>query len=199
MVIGIDIDDVITDSSELIMEYAKKYLKSDDINLINNLLHGNDVNDELMNFYSNYLLKIQANYKLKENVKEVIDRLKLDGHKIVIITARGTGKAHPSLLKLDQISVATKYLKKHQINYDKIIFRARDKREVCIENNLDFLIDDSVVVLESIKDTNVKPVFFNSISNKAIKTDFHTVSSWLEIEEYINNNRGGIDGKFNSN
>jgi len=187
MTLGIDIDDVITNTSELIVDYAKKHFNSTDIDLINNILHASNIDDKLVDFYDKYLLEMQKIYTLKENVKEVIDRLILKGHKIVIITARGNNQPHAILGELDQKTGTIEYLSKHQINYNKIIFRARDKKEAAIKNEIDVLIDDSVFILENLKGSNVRPVLFTSISNKNIEANFDRVSNWLELEQYLEN------------
>jgi uncharacterized HAD superfamily protein len=180
MTIGIDIDDTITNSSELIIEYAKKYFASDDINLINDLLHGNNITSKMTAFYDKYLLKLLSSYSIKESVKDVIDRLRLKGHKIILISARGYK------VKVGQIKVTKDYLKKHNIKTDKMIFKARDKVKACLENNVDLMIDDSVKVLENLKSSGINTLLFTSISNKDIKTNITRVESWLELELYIN-------------
>ena len=181
MIIGIDIDDVITDTSELMKVYAKKHFKSDDIDLINRILHGKRESDRIDSFYRKYLPEMMRNYKIKDNVKEVIDRLRLDGNKIIIITTRGLTKG------LSQMKITKEYFKRHKIEVDKIIFKEREKVGACIKHKLDIMIDDSVFVLEKLNGTNTKQLLFSSISNKNYKHNFAKVSNWLELEQYITN------------
>ena len=47
------------------------------------------------------------------------------------------------------------------------------------------MIDDSIKVLEDLKDTEIEPILFDSIVNKNINTDIKRVNSWLELEKYI--------------
>ncbi|MCL2869309.1 hypothetical protein FWF48_00655 [Candidatus Saccharibacteria bacterium] len=185
MKIGVDIDNVMTDSSELIIQYAKKYFKSNDMDLIDNILHANKVDERLMAFYEKYLTKMQGDYKLKANVKEVIDSLRQKGHEIVLITARGNSQTHSYLDKLGQDIVTKEYLLKHKINFDKIIFGTRDKAKECVENHLDILVDDSTRVLGNLHGTNTKPILFVSMHNKNCQTSFVKVYNWLELEEII--------------
>ena len=84
-------------------------------------------------------------YTIKENAKEVIDRLRAKGHKIIIITARGYIRYVMELLILLEL------FKEHGINYDKIIFQARSKVNACKANNVDLMIDDSVEVVTELK------------------------------------------------
>jgi uncharacterized HAD superfamily protein len=181
MTIGLDIDDTMTDSSESYIEYAKKHFNSEDTVLINNILHGNNITSEIMNFYDKYLLEILSNVSLKDNVKDVIDRLRTKGHKIILISARGYG------LKPEQIDITNTYLQKHDIKVDNIIFKTRDKINACLENSIDLMIDDSVKVLEDLKANGINTLLFNSISNKHMKTSLDCVNNWLGLEMYINN------------
>lgn len=134
MIIGLDIDDTMTNSSELIMEYAKKFFKTTDEKLINNILHAKKIDGELLDFYYKYLPEMMETYSLKENVKEVIDRLRLKGCKIIIITARG------HTVQAGLIDITNKYLQKHGIFADEIIFKAADKLDICLEKNIDVMI-----------------------------------------------------------
>ena len=180
MVIGIDIDDTITNSSELIMEYARSFFKLDDINLINNILNAPKIEGQLLEFYSKYLPEMIEKYTVKDNAVEVINRLKDKGYKIVIITARGYTVTHDNL---DVITI--EYFSKHGIHADEIIFKTVNKRDVCIEKNIRVLVDDSIKTLESLKDTEIEPILFDSIINKDTSTDIKRVYSWLELEEQI--------------
>lgn len=59
------------------------------IEQINDLLHTKMSSEKVFDFYNQYLPEMMEKYELKENVKEVIDRLRRNGNKIIIITARG--------------------------------------------------------------------------------------------------------------
>lgn len=180
MNIGLDIDDTMTNSSELMTEYAKKYFNTTDINQINNLLHTKMSSEKVFDFYNQYLPEMMEKYELKENVKEVIDRLHANGHKIIIITARGR------TIKNGLEEITEKYLKKHKIEVDNIIFREVDKAAVCVANNIDIMIDDSIPILEKVKASGIKAVLFTSIRNQNISTNIDRVTNWLELENYLN-------------
>jgi len=179
MNIGIDIDDTMTNTSELIIEYAKEYFNSDDVELINSILNSKSIEGPLLDFYNKYLLKMIENYTLKDNVKEVIDRLRSKGHKIFIITAR-------AYTPMEGVVEATEeYFKKHGISFDGIIFKAINKRESCVNNKIDVMVDDSVSVAYELRDTNVKPVLFNSVINENVQIDVDRIDNWIELEKHI--------------
>lgn len=179
MTIGVDIDDTITNSSELIIKYVKKFFNTDNPTLISNVMHLTQIEDKLLEFYEKYLYELMNTYTIKENAKEVIDRSRAKGHKIIIITARGY------TIRNGIIDITKNYLKEHGINYDKIIFQARSKVNACKENNIDLMIDDSVEVVTELKKEGINAILFTSFNNKDIDVDFTRVNSWLEIEEYI--------------
>lgn len=181
MNIGLDIDDTMTNSSELMIKYAKKYFNTTDEEVINKLLHTKMSKEEVFDFYNQYLPELMGKYELKENVKEVIDNLRIKGHKIIIITARGR------TIKKGLEEITKKYLKKHKIEVDDMIFGEVDKAAICLENNIDIMIDDSIAILEKVKASGIKPLLFSSISNQTSDTNIDRVNNWIELETYIDN------------
>ena len=84
---------------------------------------------------------------MTDDAAEVVNKLRKEGHKVIIITSRVhttetgiTGKLFRWMLK--------HWLKKNQLTYDDIIFCEEkgsgvDKLRVCRENNIDVMVDDS--------------------------------------------------------
>jgi acid phosphatase class B len=180
MNIGLDIDDTMTNTSELKIEYFKKHFNVDDMNKLMDMLNPSKIDGELSDFFEKNLLEMTKSYTLKDNVKEVIDRLRSKGHKIFIITARGC--------RIDGgiVEETKKYLDKNGIAYDKIILKLRDKTSTCIENNIDIMVDDSINILEDLRNNNIKVILYDSIINEKIDTDIDRVNNWIELENYIN-------------
>lgn len=137
--------------------------------------------NKLYDFYEKYLAEMMSKYTLKNNVVEVINRLREKGHKIVIITARGR------TIKEGLIEVTKAYFEKNNIIVDNIVFRCGDKSEACIENNVDLMIDDSIKVLNILKNNGIETLLFKSIVNKNLETDLVVVDNWLDLETYIYN------------
>lgn len=176
MTIGIDIDDTMTNSTELIMDYAKEYFnetsESKIIKLLSSKLEG-----KLLEFYMEKLPILATKYTLKDNAIDVINRLRKNGYKVIVITARG----HSTFDGL--IDITKNYFKDNQIEVDDIIFKCGNKNKACLENNVDIMIDDSINTLNEL--TGAKKLLFSSVVNKAIDTDINRVYNWLELESYI--------------
>ena len=47
------------------------------------------------------------------------------------------------------------------------------------------MVDDSVRVVEELKNTNVVPILFNSVINENIQIDVDRVDNWIELEKHI--------------
>ncbi len=181
MKIGIDIDDVITNTSEKIKEYLYKYEKSGDgIKHIVEVMRGESPTQNIKNFFNEYMSKIFSCVTIKENAKEVIDRLINNGHEIILITSRGEERFRNSK------ETTLEYLKNHNISYSQIIFDSLDKQIACKENDIDIMIDDSVKTCELVNMSGIKTIVYTSKINKNINTNIKRVENWLELEKEIN-------------
>ena len=130
MIIGIDIDDTISKTFEysypLSIEYTKKVCgrepkRIEDISVRTHhyLSAVNDWTlDEEIDFFKENYYKIISNVEIKENAKSVINKLKQNGHKIVLITARMKTK------EFDVHEITKTWLKNNGVNYDKLIVDA---------------------------------------------------------------------------
>ena len=147
MIIGIDLDDTITKTEEILFKYAKKY--NEEKNIIykidrdkwdwNKAFGWNDKSVEV--FFEKYLKKVFKEVEIKEDAKEVINTLKKDGDTIIIITARNSENVK------DVLKICEKWLKDKQVEVDKIVINGEDKAKECKENNIDIFIDDRNIPL----------------------------------------------------
>ena len=85
---------------------------------------------------ASYQENITKKAKPREDVVDVIKKLRKDGHKIYIITARD------SEFHNDPYELSKTWLDKNNIEYDKLIVNARDKVKICKEQNVNIFIDD---------------------------------------------------------
>lgn len=180
MRIGIDIDDVLTDSSKLVKEYLNKYEKSGDgMKHIVEVMKGEIPTQNIKKFFDEYVPKIHQNVEIKENAVETIERLLNKGHEIIFITTRGEERFKGSE------KATLDYLNKHNVKYTKIIFNSFEKQLDCKENNIDVMIDDSIKNCENVRDVGIKAFLYTSSVNKLLDTDLPRVGSWPEIENII--------------
>lgn len=195
MNIGIDIDDTISDTYDVMFNYAQKYT-IEDLNRsgkINNneklythmyctkLHNWNEI--EEYNFIDKYYEKIVKEVKSKKYSAEVIKKLKEEGNNIFIITARFNSS------KFDIELETKKWLEDNGIIYDELYLNAGDKVNIVKENDIDIFVDDSFKNCKAIAELGIKTYIFDTRINKDLN-DCNTdrVYSWLhlyqEIEKY---------------
>lgn len=184
MNIGIDIDDTLTNTNEASEEYVLKYeTEHPDIKIDHyKLIRGKLDTPELKEFFSENARNICDNATIKENAKNIIDKLRSEGYKIYFITARSN-----TYFK-DAYKYVEEYLKKNDINYDKIITSHTYKVQICKDEEIDFMFDDGIDTIESLNKNNIKGAVFTSRLNKERETSSDRVGSWLELYDYIHKN-----------
>lgn len=175
MRIGIDIDNTITNTSDYIKELLVK----------NNL---SNVSSDFDNYTKEELIKydklirdniedIMSNCRLNEGAREVIEKL-YQKHKIYLITAR-TNYFSDNLYQ-----ITLDYLKKNGILYHELLFGYVEKKEICIEKQIDIMLDDNVGIMNSLKDTDIRNILFRTEYNETYEGEF--VTNWIEFENIIN-------------
>lgn len=177
MRIGVDIDDVLTNTSEKIKEYLYKYEKSGDgIKYIVEVMRGEIPTENIKKFFDRYINEICKNVTVKEEAENVIKELLKYGHEIIFITSRGEKRFKGTE------KTTLEYLKAHNIEYTDIIFNSFEKQIDCQKNNIDIMIDDSVKNCELVRKNGIKAILYTSGINKTISTDIERVESWTEIK-----------------
>ena len=194
MNIGIDIDDTISETFETILPYAQKYTIEDlkresKINLTGNLadhfyiVYVNGWNEqEAVEFWEKYYAKILREVYIKKFAAEVINKLRKEGHKVYIITARWD-------MKKDNVEEITKnWLKQNNVEYDGLFLNASDKLSIAKENNIDIFIDDSFKNCKKVADgSDIEVYMMDSRANEQMNNErIQRVFSWPEIYDIIN-------------
>ena len=190
MIIGIDIDDTLTDIRDEVGAAALKYAQSlnkdideskvvwDKNNNGSSFKERYNLNkEELLYFFRNIQENITKKAKPREDVVEVIKKLREDGHKIYIITARDS-EFHEDPFELSKV-----WLDKNNIEYDKLIVNARDKAKVCREQNVDAFIDDKLSNCLEISNENIITIRITNYADK--HQEIVNKKNWKEIYEYI--------------
>ncbi|MCI9063077.1 MAG: hypothetical protein HFJ17_00480 [Clostridia bacterium] len=186
MNIGIDIDDTITDTFDYLIPYIAEYFNVD-INYLkdNNISYCNLPNDWKNNeieFAKKYYDDIIINTPVKPDTAKYINKIREMENKIFIITARDTN------LYTDPYKTTTEQLNTYNINYDKLVCTF-DKAQVCVNENIDLLIDDSIYNCTEASKVGINVLLFNSKSNYNINTNLNRTNSWKEIYEYLLNKK----------
>lgn len=182
MRIGIDIDDTICDTWNFVIPYLSKYFNIS----IDTLKNSDKVYYEACHctfleyceFAKKYYSTFSLKYKLKPNVRKIIKKLKDDGHEIVFITARSNNGFY------NPYKTSLKYLENHKIPYDKLIVNGKEKAPICLEENIDLFIDDSIKNCKEVARVNIPVLLFDNNYNKNCML-FKRVFSWKEIYEEI--------------
>ena len=191
MRIGIDIDDTLTDVKKELLEAGRKYAESlgkeikVDKTFEDKSNNGNEwqekfgfTYDELKYFLKDIQEGITNKAKPRENVVEVINKLKNDGNEIIIITARDS-EFHD-----DPYQYSKDWLDKNKICFDKLVVNARDKKIACMQEKIDIFIDDSESNCLNVKKAGIKTIrVCNEIEDN--NSNLICFNNWNDIYSYI--------------
>ena len=191
MKIGIDIDDVITNTGEMLIAYAQlfniedldksSYLEKDKVYTIVNggaLANGCDWTEEqVIAFKKKYHEYILSNASIKPLAKEIIDRLINEGHEIHLITARNKASD-----LIDSQKASEELMSKNKINYHKLVTECLDKLPYCKDNNIDIFIDDQLETCKRVATCGIKVFLMNALNNVNLdEGEITRVYSWADI------------------
>lgn len=189
MRIGIDIDNVLSNFNEVLLnDYINHDKELRNNGIIKNNVYIRDMFDwtkeEEQQYYHDNIERLVNLLEPIKDCSKYIKELRDNGHYICIISGRDNGEYS------DPYNMTTKWLKKYDITYDKLIltnaYNHQDKADICIENNIDIMIDDSINVCVKCSENNIKSLLFNTEYNKN-ETRYTRVNNWEEIFNYINN------------
>ena len=192
MNIGIDIDGVLTNDDDYILDYTSKYCYENNLKGFNNAnlyeyskLNWNEaiINDYREKYFINYI----KNEPARKFASEIIKKLKEDGNKVFIITARYK-TAENGKVGNDNVRECTiNWLKENKIEYDKIIFTKPPKVRDILENKIDIMIEDSPTTIGELVKV-VKVLYYDTRYNRNIEYENITrVYSWYDIYMKIKN------------
>ena len=196
MKIGIDIDGVLVNLERYLIDYGTKMsvekqwtinLKLNEYLEVKKFSWTDEQEEEFWNKYlENYVLKTAP----REFAKEVIDKLRKEGNKIYIITARNEEGLPPETYgRMQEFTI--KWLQDNQIEYDEIIFASdTEKLEQCLKNDINIMIEDSPNNILNIS-SKIKVIKYDCQYNKNIEGEnIITAYSWYHIYNIIKELRG---------
>lgn len=191
MIIGIDIDDVIANTYEIMFFDAQKFTieelkRSGKIHKGNLKTHmycsemHNWNKEEEIRFLDEYYESIMREVKPIKYAADTINKLKEEGNIIYLITARFNSK------KFDIQETTKKWLEDNHIKYDRLFLNCDKKANIVQQNSVDVFIDDSFKNCKEVSEVGAITYIFNNIINE----DFHDekinrVYSWTQLYQEI--------------
>ena len=193
MRIGIDIDDTLTNIKDKLEKAAFEYAKSLNKNVQN--IKANDTYnngniyikiynftyEELKHFLGPIQEEITNNAIPRPNCVDSINQLHNEGNDIYIITARD------SEFHKDPYLQSEVWLNENNIYFDKLIVNARDKKKVCLENNIDLFIDDSISNCLNVSSAGILTLTIGHESEMV--NGIRNFENWQKIYDFIRNNK----------
>lgn len=189
--IGIDIDGCLTDVYSWYLRNGFLYAKTIGKDLINE--NGYDAMemydltlDEFKDFLDKKLLDYSMNEPARPGASKVLNQLINDGFELYIITARfNADRDDEDGMKMR--SIVEKWLEKNDIIYTRIIYSSKSKLAICLENNIDIMIEDKKSTLLEIKE-HIPVICFDAPYNRNIDSNnLYRVSNWDEVLKIILN------------
>lgn len=188
MKIGIDLDGVVFDSEKDFRIYSELYdmleLKQ------NSKKNENEVTfqkrfdwseQESISFLDKYheLVVQEANYM--PGAQMILKTLKEEGHELIIITARGGYSENI-------ITLTEQRLKNDNMDiFDKYYFKVNDKAEVCKNENIDLMIDDSNDNCRNTSENKIKTIYLKDAPSYEMEENEYlkVLYNWGEIYRYL--------------
>lgn len=189
--LGVDIDGVITNIQDYSFEYGAKFAYEKGYNLEEMRKDSYDSaalfnwNKEVDNEFWHFILEqYSKDERPRQLASEVMHKLKEDGWKIFLITARGSMKEDDKQEKKIE-RILENWLEEHNIPYDVLDFAGSDKREALKHHEIDIMIEDSPKNIEQLR--HICPIIvFDAMYNKeCVGKGLVRVNSWYEILYYL--------------
>ncbi len=184
MKIGIDLDGVVFDSEKefrILSEiYDMKELKQ------NSKLDNREVSfqrrfdwtdEQSEEFFNKNIKWIIENANVMPGAKRVLKMLKDEGNELIVITARG-GKDE------EIIDISQNKIKENGMDiFDKYFYAVKNKAEICRNEGIDVMIDDTTQNCIDISNEGIKTLYFRDGASFELAESnlIKTVYNWGEV------------------
>lgn len=183
MRIGLDIDNVILNTDEVLLEMFKEEDKHKRNNGIVNIDADYIMSsmfdwtkEEIDDFLENNMEEIAKSLIPLKNAKKYMDLLIKEGHELYLISNRAYPQ-YKNPLKTTQDS-----LLKNGINYTKLILTdTNDKSREVLENKIDIFVDDRASNCMKIMKHNVPCILFRTIYERRTFSNLDSANDWDEL------------------
>lgn len=191
--IGIDIDGCLTDVYNWYLKNGYEYAKGIGKELINE--NGYDAMemygltlDEFKDLIDKNLVNYSVKEPARENASQVCNKLIKEGYELIIITARfNCDKEDEEGLRMR--SVVETWFKDNNIPYTQIIYSSENKLDICLEKDIDIMIEDKPDTLLEIS-KHLPVICFDAPYNRNIDSNnLYHVTNWKEVLEIIENKK----------
>lgn len=187
MIVGLDIDNVIADLDAVYLEYFLQEDKNKrNAGIINkNAKHITEgmfdwSQEEIDAFISDKMDEMGAKFYLLKGAKYYIDKLRKDNHKIYLLTHR------KNKYWKDPINITKQWLRKHKINFDKLIFtKTTNKSAECIKNKIDIMFDDSVSNCKYLIKAGILTYLVKTRYNENYRSGLVMAYNWKDIYRIV--------------
>ena len=190
MRIGIDLDGVVFDSEttfrvyEEIFDISKGQNKLIDRSEPKYQSRYNWSLDE-QNEFSKCYLEVSQNSPIMPGFLKVYELLRKYDIEFVCITARGITPTGDFVQYMEDD--ARRLLDENNIKFDKYYWKQGDKLEVCLKENLDYMIDDDHKIITKLADKGIKTIYFRDTNLKKLEENEYIkeVNNWGDIYRYL--------------
>ena len=126
------------------------------------------------------MIELTKDSNIIPGVREITNLLKIDGHKLFIISARGTESE-------DMITIVSEKFKRENLKFDKCYWKIKNKLEIIQEEKIDVMIDDNPNICQKLSNNNIKTIYFRNVYGKKVEESQYLkeVKNWGEIYRYI--------------
>ena len=183
MRIGIDIDDTITYTYEMLLPMVAVRYGISLSKLYEELPTYKKLNATLPDYahFASESLPVAAKLTpIRAGALETITKLKDDGHEIVFITARN----HEEFVEPYKISFD--FLKVNKVPYDKLLVNIKRKDKQCLMEKIDLFIDDNNDNCRAVHKAGVETLQFGTLFTKKLK-NIERVESWQDVYTFVQN------------
>jgi len=194
MNIGIDVDGVLTDIHSFNLRHAPIFFKS---NYNREVVDENQYDirdifecagDEYESYWREHLLKYVTSEPARVGAKEVIRKLRKDGHSIFIISKRVFTYRNDFLGMLMRF-IMRNWLWRYKIYHEEIVFCDVEvpdsKRSACLNKKIDVMVDDESVNIEVVAPITNVICYDTSYNRDCEGENIMRARNWDEVYELI--------------
>jgi uncharacterized HAD superfamily protein len=190
MNIGIDIDNTITYTTEMILHYARIFGQEHGLNTVAdpNEYYLEEAlgwsSETVEEFFDTYLVSIYQEVRPKEQAREITQQLHKQ-HQIMLITSRNY--QFPGIEE-----VTRKWLQEHGIAYDRLILNATpnmyhfSKLAVCLQHGVNVMLEDHHDLARELSEF-MPVILFDYPYNRHVQSEnILRVNNWHEAYSCLN-------------